>query len=281
MAIATPAASGTPNQHARISLALCLGIAAVSAAAHIGINYTQYLVGGLIDRYGFGQFLMGCFASIESFAFAGAMFLFAPRAHAFRPRRMALIASGMIAVTQIAVAHTAFWPVLLLSRVVTGFAFGTLNTAVNVAAGRTSQPSRAISVGISLQVVLFAVMNWTIPSIGKAGGVGAMFIALGLISGTLALGMLTLPDDAEAGSKTREVADVPPIAPGGWPVLAAMALFAFGTMAIWPFMERAAHAINLPATTYGLYQGLAMALSCLCTFGLTMALARGPRRWLL
>ncbi len=266
---------------ARIPLLLCLGIAAVSGAAHIGINYTQYLVGGLIDRYGFGQFLMGCFASIESFAFAGAMFLFAPRAQAFRPRRMAIIASVSIAVVQIGSAWTASWPLLLASRVITGFAYGTLNTAVNVAAGRTSQPSRAISVGISLQVVLFAVMNWTIPTIGKQGGVGAMFIALGLISGTLALGMLPLPDGVEAGEGGQASHDVPPIAPGGWPVLAAMALFAFGTMAIWPFMERAAHAINLPATTYGLYQGLAMALSCLGTFALTMVLAKGPRRWLL
>ena len=69
--------------------------------------------------------------------------------------------------------------------------------------------------------------------------------------------------------------------PGGWPVLAAMGLFAFGTMAIWPFMERAAHAIHLPATTYGLYQGIAMVLSCLGNFTLTWLLARGPRRGLL
>jgi len=281
LAIASPAASATIADHARIPLLLCLGIAAVSGAAHIGINYTQYLVGGLIDRYGFGQFLMGCFASIESFAFAGAMFLFAPRAQMFRPRRMAICASAVIALAQIACAWTAFWPLLLLSRVATGFAYGTLNTAVNVAAGRTSQPSRAISVGISLQVVLFAVMNWTIPTIGKQGGVGAMFIALGLISGTLAFGMLPLPDTVEAGAGGQVQHEVPPIKPGGWPVLAAMALFAFGTMAIWPFMERAAHAINLPATTYGLYQGLAMALSCLSTFALTMVLAKGPRRWLL
>jgi predicted MFS family arabinose efflux permease len=209
------------------------------------------------------------------------MFLFAPRAHTFRPRRMALIASAMIAVVQIASAATAFYPLLLAGRVVTGFAYGVLNTAVNVAAGRTSQPARAISVGIALQVVLFAVMNVTIPRIGAAGGVGAMFIALGLISGTLALGMLPLPDNTEADASGHAHQDVPPMAPGGWPVLAAMALFAFGTMAIWPFMERAAHAIHLPATTFGLYQSSAMVLSSLGSFALTFVLARGARRGLL
>lgn len=262
-----------------ISIALSLGIAAASGAAHIGINYTPYLVGGLIDRYGFRQGLMGVFATAETLAFAIAMFVFAPRAHSFRPRTMALLASAMIAATQIGSALTGFYPLLLAGRVITGFCYGMLNTAVNVAAARTGQAARAISVGISLQVVLFAGMNWTIPEIGHWGGVAAMFVALGLISGSLALGMLLLPD--ATGVKAEKAADVAPMKPGGWPVLAAMGLFAFGTMAIWPFMERAAHAIQLPATTYGLYQGIAMVLSCLGNFTLTWLLARGPRRGLL
>ncbi len=281
MAIAPTEPDRALPQAAQITLLFCLGIAATSGAAHIGINYTLFLVGGLTDRYGFGPALMGIFATAETLAFAGAMFLFAPRAHSFRPRRMALIASGLIAGVQLLSAATGFYPLLVAGRLITGFGYGMLNTAVNVAAGRTSQPARAISVGISLQVVLFAVMNLTIPRIGAYGGVGAMFIALGLISGTLALGMLPLPDTTEAAAAGHAPHDVPPMAPGGWPVLAAMALFAFGTMAIWPFMERAAHAIHVPATTFGLYQMFAMVFSCLGNFALTMALARGPRRGLL
>ena len=276
-----PVSASTGAPDARIPLLLCLGLAAASGAAHLGINYTPYLVGGLIDRYGFGPALMGIFATAETLSFACAMFAFAPRAHGFRPRRMALIASGVIAAVQVLSSFTGLFAPLLAGRIATGFSYGMLNTAVNVAAGRTAQPARAISVGISLQVVLFAAMNWTIPTIGKYGGVGAMFIALGMISGTLALGMLPLPDNTESGASGMAEQPVPPMAPGGWPVLAAMALFAFGTMAIWPFMERAAHAINLPATTYGLYQGIAMVLSCLGNFTLTMVLAKGPRRGLL
>ena len=110
---------------------------------------------------------------------------------------------------------------------------------------------------------------------------GAMFVALGLISAALALGMLTLPDDREEAAAGEPRRVVPPMAPGGWPVLAAMALFAFGTMALWPFMERAAHAIGLPATAFGRYQSLATLLSSGGNFALTMVLARGPRRGLL
>lgn len=269
-----------PNRAARLSIGLCLAVAAASAAAHIGINYTPYLVGGLTDHYGYGAVAMGFFASAETFAFAGAMFLFAPAAHRFRPRRMAIMASMLIAMTQASSWIGGLLPLLLLGKLLTGFGYGTLNTAVNVAAGRSAQPARLISIGIALQVLLFTVMNVTIPMIGAAYGVGAMFIALGTISGSLALGMLALPDGTETAPSAPR-APLPPMKPGGWPVLAAMALFAFGTMAIWPFMERAAHAIGLPATTFGRYQALAMFLSSGSNFVLTALLAKGPRRWLL
>lgn len=256
------------------------GIAAASAAAHLGINFTPYLVGGLVDRYGFSPSAMGTFATAETLSFAGAMFLFAPRAHVLSARTIALVASGLIVAMQVASAGVAWLPALIAGRFVAGFGYGMLNTAVNVAAGRTASPARAISVGISLQVLLFAVMNVTLPMIGVAGGVHAMFLALAAISGLLGLCMLALPGAGRALAKGEALA-APPVAPGGWPVLAAMALFAFGTMAIWPFMERAAHAIGIPATTFGRYQSLATLLSSASNFGLTMLLARGPRRGLL
>ena len=282
--MSAPAATQTTAHDSvkKIPLALCLGIAACMAAAHLGINYTPYLVGGLIDRFGFGPGAMGVFATAETLSFAIAMFLFAPRAQTLRPRRMALIASAIIALVQVGAAATGILPLLVISRVATGFGYGMLNTAVNVAAARTGQPARAISVGISLQVLLFMVMNLTIPMIGASGGVGAMFIALGIISGALALGMVPLSDTTETGVRETGMgttaAAVPPIAPGGWPVLAAMALFAFGTMAIWPFMERAAHAIGMSATAFGRYQSISNLLSSAGNFALTMLLARGIRR---
>jgi len=265
-----------------ITLLFCLAIACTSGAAHIGINYTLYLVGGLTDRYGFGPAVMGVFATAETLAFAAAMFVFAPRAHGLDPRRIALLASALIAAVQLGSALLGGAIVLLVAgRLLSGFGYGMLNTAVNVAAGRTSQPARAISVGIALQVILFAAMNVGIPRIGASGGVMAMFVALGLISAGLALGMLFLPGRPAAAAAGQDTAPTPPLAPGGWPVLAAMALFAFGTMAIWPFMERAGHAIHIPATTFGLYQSAAMVLSSVGNFALTALLARGPRRWLL
>lgn len=271
--------SAPSPRETRLSLAFCFGIAAVSCGAHLGIIYTPFLVGGLIDRYGFGPALMGIFSTAETGAFALAMFVLAPRAHALRPRRLAIGASALIAIVQAASALTGFYPLLVAGRLATGFGYGMLNTAVNVAAARSGAPARAISVGISLQVLVFVVLNITVPMIGAAGGVAAEFVALAAVSALLATLMPLLPD--AAGERGDSTGSAPPMPPGGWPVLAAMALFAFGTMAIWPFMERAAHAIGLSATRFGRYQAIAMFLSSVGNFTLTALLARGPRRGLL
>jgi hypothetical protein len=70
-----------------------------------------------------------------------------------------------------------------------------------------------------------------------------------------------------------------PIGAEGWRVLAAMALFAFGSLAIWPFIERTAHAIGIPATQFGLYQSAAVLASAVGNAGLAMVIGRLPRAW--
>jgi len=50
---------------------------AATGAAHIGNNFTTYLVGGLIDRYGFTPIQLGAWSMAETLAYAAAMFLVA------------------------------------------------------------------------------------------------------------------------------------------------------------------------------------------------------------
>jgi hypothetical protein len=59
--------------------------------------------------------------------------------------------------------------------------------------------------------------------------------------------------------------------------LTAMALFTFGSMAIWPFMERTAHAIGMSAVEFGRYQSFATLMSAVGSFTL-MFLASRLRR---
>jgi hypothetical protein len=118
-----------------------------------------------------------------------------------------------------------------------------------------------------------------------------MFLALGALSALLGAGALVLPGGtadsvipaSDGPARDGPASDGPisggPIGRDGWRVLFAMALFAFGSLAIWPFMERTAHAIGLPATTFGRYQSLATLLSALGNLGLVAVVARLPRAW--
>ncbi len=257
-----------------------VGIGAATGAAHIGNNFTTYLVGGLIDRYGFTPIQMGAWSMAETLAYAAAMFLVAPRAQAVSARTMGLVATIVVVAAQLLSAATAVYVILLAGRVATGFGFGLLNSAVNLAAGRTAHPARAISAGIAFQTTLFAAVNIGLPMVGASYGVGGMFIALAGLSAILGLGTLLLPNaDGVQQGRTSEKASVAPIGRDGWRVLSAMALFAFGSLAIWPFMERAAHAIHLSATTFGQYQSIATLLSALGNLGLVAVVARLPRAW--
>jgi hypothetical protein len=262
----------------RKSLALTFAaIGAATGAAHIGNNFTTYLVGGLIDRYGFTPIQMGAWSMAETLAYAVAMFLVAPRAQATSARTLAIAATALVVAAQTASAGLSLYLPLLLGRVATGFGFGLMNSAVNLAAGRTDHPARAISAGIAVQTVLFAVINIGLPIIGASYGVGGMFAALAVLSAVLGLGTLLLPAGRASAAQAKTPSSRAPIGRDGWRVLAAMALFAFGSLAIWPFMERAAHAIGLPATTFGRYQSLATLLSAAGNLGLAAVVARLPR----
>jgi hypothetical protein len=179
-------------------------------------------------------------------------------------------------------------PLLLLGRMATGFGFGLMNSAVNLAAGRTGHPARAISVGIACQTVLFALVNIVLPEVSAHWGLAAMFGALALLSAGLGAGALMLPGGAglsRAGPVARAsgatAAGARPLPGAGWRLLLAMALFAGCSLAIWPFMERAAHAIGLATTTFGGFQSLATLASALSNALLAVIITRVPRRLLL
>ena len=240
-----------------------IGIGAASTAAHLGNNFTTYLVGGLMDRFGFSPFAMGAWSMVETLSYAAAMFLIAPRARQLDARTLAIAASILVVVAQAGSGLTGSYPLLLAGRVGTGLGFGILNAAVNLAAGRTEHPARWISLGIAFQTVLFAAIAIGLPQLGESHGVTGMFYGLGAISFALGLMTLFLPGGADPVARDPAAAITKPIGKDGLRVLAAMALFAFGTLAIWPFIERTANAIGVPATEFGRYQSLATLASAL------------------
>ena len=256
-----------------------IGIGAASTAAHLGNNFTTYLIGGLMDRFGFTPTAMGVWNMTETLSYAAAMFVVAPRARSMDARVLAVLATVLVATAQASSALMTTFPWLLLGRIGTGLGFGLMNSAVNLAAGRTAHPARSISLGIAFQTVMFAAINIGLPIIGKDYGVAGMFTALAVLTCLLGLLALTLPGGTGLDGDAAATAPSAPIGAEGRRVLAAMALFAFGTLAIWPFMERTAHAIGLPATQFGKYQSIATLVSALGNAGLAVVVKRLPRTW--
>jgi predicted MFS family arabinose efflux permease len=256
-----------------------IGIGAATAAAHIGNNFTTYLVGGLIDRFGFSPFKMGAWNMAETLSYAAAMFLIAPRARRMDGRLMAIMATVLVAVAQVGSAFTGDYLLLFLGRIGTGLGFGIMNSAVNLAAGRTEHPARWISLGIAFQTVLYTLIAIGVPIIGAHYGVAGMFVGLGALAVLLGLLALFLPGGTDLGQNEARPAPNGPIGGEGARILVAMALFTFGSLAIWPFIERTANAVGIPATQFGQIQSLAVAMSALGNAGLAMVIKRLPRGW--
>ncbi|OYU34588.1 MFS transporter [Novosphingobium sp. PASSN1] len=254
-----------------------IGIGAATAAAHIGNNFTTYLVGGLMDRFGFTPFAMGAWNMAETLSYAAAMFLVAPRARGLDARVLAMIASAVVIAAQAGSALTGAYPLLLAGRIGTGLGFGLMNSALNLAAGRTGNPARWISLGIAVQTLLYSGIAIVVPMIGRDYGAEGMFFGLAGISVLFGLCALLLPGGKGAVENGAEAAV--PIGAEGWRVLLAMALFSFGSLAIWPFIERTAHAIGIPATQFGLYQSAAVLASAVGNAGLALVIGRLPRAW--
>lgn len=254
-----------------------IGIGAATAAAHIGNNFTTYLVGGLMDRFGFTPFAMGAWNMAETLSYAAAMFLVAPRARHLDARVLAMLASVVVIAAQAGSALTGAYTLLFAGRIGTGLGFGLMNSALNLAAGRTGNPARWISLGIAVQTLLYTGIAILVPLIGRDYGAQGMFFGLAGISVLFGLCALLLPggksdvDEAATGA--------PPLGTDSYCVLVAMALFAFGSLAIWPFIERTAHAIGIPATDFGLYQSAAVLASAVGNTGLALVIGRLPRAW--
>jgi predicted MFS family arabinose efflux permease len=270
----------TPRKATQRPFAFTLiGIGAATGAAHIGNNFTTYLVGGLIDRFSFTPFAMGAWNMAETLSYAAAMFVVAPRARAMDARVLAIIATLLVAIAQAGSALTGDYALLFSGRIGTGLGFGIMNSAVNLAAGRTDHPARWISLGIAFQTILYTVVALAVPMMGARYGVSGMFVGLAGLTVLLGAMALFLPGGQDLAEDGVSPAPNRPIGGEGVRILVAMALFTFGSLAIWPFIERTAHVIGIPATRFGQIQSLAVLMSALGNAGLAIAIKRLPRAW--
>ena len=227
-----------------------------------------------MDGFGFTPIQMGAWSMAETLSYAAAMFLIAPRVAMLSPRQLLIAAGLLVTAAQLWSVLLTSYPLLFLGRIATGFGFGLANTALNLAARRSAHPARAISAGIAVQTLLYALINLGLPQIGARFGVAGMFEALAALSAFFTLAAGWLPAGPGTSDTRRVSTSHAGLDANGWRVLAAMAFFTFGSLAIWPFMERAAHAIAIPAVAYGRYQSAATVASALGNLALAAVTGR-------
>nr|WP_246781329.1 MFS transporter [Rhodoblastus sphagnicola] len=229
-----------------------------------------FVVGGLIEELHFSATRMGVWSMTEMLAYAAAMFLLTPRAGRLSLPALACVAALLAATGQILSAVLDSYVLLVLLRVATGTGFGLLNTAVNVFAARTKNPDQAISFAMAIQTALFAAMGFALPKAGELAGRPGMFLALGVFVLALIPFMLLQP----SGAPGRRPA--PGLAPSRqpWPslrhslpMLAATALFTFGSLAIWPFTERIGLAAGIDRAGFGALTSLSNVLGFVACVG--------------
>ena len=207
---ARPATAAPPGAaQAAQSWRLLAAIGASTAAAHIGNNFSTYLIGGLMDRFGFTPVQMGIWTMVETLSYAAAMFLVAPRVASLSPRALLTVSGVLVVGAQGASALQASLAPLLAGRLACGLGFGLANTALNLAAGRTAHPARAISIGIACQTALYVLINILLPRAGQRFGVAGEFLALAALSAAFTTAAFWLPAAPLAATRP------PPRPPGG------------------------------------------------------------------
>lgn len=227
-------------------------LGAIDAAAHSSNTLAPFVVGAIIGELHFTPSRMGVWSTVETLCYAAAMFVLAPRVARLSLPRVAAGAALLTAAAQVLSGFTASYSVLLLLRVATGVGFGVLNTVLNTYAARTKTPDRAVSVAMAIQTALFIGMGLLMPVAGALAGRRGMFLALGVLVLVLLPFMLLAPSVTE--SAVGEIQKKDQLWPPGYQIallLGTMALFTFGTLAVWPFTDRLGLSVGLTAKEYG------------------------------
>jgi len=278
----------TSKQMRRRTVPVLIGIGLATAAAHMGNNFVTYLVGGLIDRFGFTPSAVGAWSMVETLAYGFAMLTIALRESALSPRLLATVAAVLIVPAQAAAAGLQFvserdsaYAALVATRIATGAGFGLMNSAVNLSATAVGRPERAIAFGIVIQTTLFSLLNLGLPKIGEAYGSAGMFAALSAASLILTPAILLLPKTGSSAAPTSRRASAVGVA--GPPaldvfcVLATAALISCGLTGVFTFAERLARSLGVSAVLFGRFQSAATLASAAGAAVLAVVAARLTR----
>lgn len=235
-----------------------LGISAVDCAAHNMNSLGPFAVNALMDGRHLDALQAGIWTVVEILSYAAAMLAMAPVAGRVRLRPLALLAAAIASAAQAGSALTGSYAVLLSLRVASGLGLGGLNAVVNIASARSPSPQRTLSLVMVAQTVVFSAAGLVLPLAGQVGGQAGIFGALALLIVAMMPAMTLLPATVPAVSADPGAAGARVVAPSAGAVrgraalvLAAVALYTGGSLAVWPFTVHIGQSVGLGGGAFG------------------------------
>jgi predicted MFS family arabinose efflux permease len=236
-------------QNSRALIALTLAFSVGGAIAHLSTSGSPFVIGSLIDGYGFSATGAGLVAFCQIGALAGSMILVSALANRFSPLRLCLCGAA-VSIVSSALMYEAHSSLALMCSlgILLGVGYGLLLTAAVSAAAATPQPDRIYAIGTSGTLLLIVPMLSVLPVANRELGPRGTFLA---ISGVIIICVPLL-----FGFRARQVGRSPVSGASATFVrplslLAIWSLLSFGTGAMWAFTERIGIARGLPSPIVG------------------------------
>jgi MFS family permease len=215
------------------------------------------LVALLAEHAGLTDRELGLVASVQMlgmFLASLAATLMIPRWGSRRLASLAALALGLCHFGSMSTSSSG----LLVLQGAGGF-FGGLLMAVSMAQlGRTARPDRNFALWISAQIALGVLGTAALPQAAATGGLGAVFLVLGILALSVLGAVPYLSSDAVPARPAH--ARSKPTTAGLLSLLAAFC-FAVGIMAVWPYLELIARDRGIAADSVGRIVSLALIAS--------------------
>jgi hypothetical protein len=225
---------------------LILAFAVSSVIAHMCTSALPFLIGSLIDGYGFTATGAGLVGFFQIGSLAISMICFSPLMRRLHPLPVCLAGMALAAACNLSIyLLPPVLPLVCLLAMGVGIGYGLVLTAAVAAAAAAPKPDLIYAIGNSGSLLLLVGMLATFPAAIAQFGARGTFIAIALL---VIVSMPFILGFRARQGVALETATVDIPLPGVLPLLIIWSLMSFGTGAVWGFAERAG--IALPTTSH-------------------------------
>jgi predicted MFS family arabinose efflux permease len=253
-------------------------IAVFSAVLYTVLLIAPVIAGKLIEQFGLTPVQVGTLFSLELGAFSLATvpaYLWLRRMNL---RTASYIFTAVVIAGNVVSGFVDDFGLLMISRVVTSLAAGSITVIILTLSGKTANPSRAFGIFVVFQLAMGALILAVFPSLFAAAGVAAIYWTL---AGLAVLCLLVV--NRIDGEALRTAAPVAAEAAKRVPVLkaaagmAAVLLFYVALSGVWSFIAQIPAGSGIDLSASSLVLSLATVAGILSALVAT-ALGETPRR---